>query len=220
MSEIKFACPQCGQHISGNEHWSGHQIQCPTCATTLTVPGALPPASVASVASVSKLPIPPPPASHGPKLSAGATQVTRSTAPGTIPIRQLVERPPRSNSPLLKYAVYAIVLAALGGAGYLYVPSLLRKIQDTSNSKPTEAAPAPNSGGSGPLGEVNGAMDVSDVLDGGSASQPRPARARPPVASQTPKAPAANPAAGATNDAARARSRRPGRVDPASGGHP
>jgi hypothetical protein len=203
MSEIKFACPQCGQHISGNEQWSGHQIQCPTCATTLTVPGA-----------------PPPPASHGPKLSAGATQVTRSTAPGMIPNRQLAERPPRGNSPLLKYAVYAIVLAALGGAGYLYVPSLLRKIQDTSNSKPTEAAPAPNSGGSGPLGEVNGAMDVSDALDGGSASQPRPARARPPVASQTPKAPAANPAAGATNDAARARSRRPGRVDPASGGHP
>ena len=216
MSEIKFACPQCGQHISGNEQWSGHQIQCPTCATTLTVPGAPPPP--ASVASVSNSLVPQPPAAQGPRLSAGATQVARSTAPGTIPIRHLAERPPRSNSPLLKYAVYAIVLAALGGAGYLYVPSLLTKIQDNSNSKPTQAAPAPNSGGSGPLGEVNGAMDVSDALDGGSASQPRRAPARPPAATQTPKAPAANPAVGATNDAARARPRRPGRIDPASGG--
>jgi hypothetical protein len=216
MAEIKFACPQCGQHISGNEHWSGHQIQCPTCATTMTVPGALPPP--AAVAPVPKSLVPPPPASHSPKLSAGATQVARSTAPGSIPIRQLAERPQRSNSPLLKYAVYAIVLAALGGAGYLYVPSLLNKIQDSANSKPAQAAPASNSGGAGPLGEVNGAMDVSDTLDGGSSSQPRPATTRRPVVAQTPTAPAANAVAGSTNNASRARSRRPGRPDPANSG--
>ena len=116
--------------------------------------------------------------------------------------------------------MYAIVLAALGGAGYIYLPSLLSKIQDSANSKPTQAAPASNSGGAGPLGEVNGAMDVSDTLDGGSASQPRRAPARPPAAVQTPKAPTANPAVGSTNDAARARSRRPGRIDPATGGRP
>ena len=216
MPEIKFSCPQCGQHISGNENWSGYRIQCPTCATTLTVPGALPPP--AAVAPVPKSLVPQPPASQGPRLSAGATQVARSIAPAAIPIRQLVERPPRSNSPLLKYAVYAIVLAALGGAGYLYVPSWLCKLQDSAPSQPTQAAPAPNSGGAGPLGEVNGAMDVSDTLDGGSSSPRRPAIARPPVAAQTPKAPAANPAAGSTNDASRAKSRRPGRIDPAGGG--
>jgi hypothetical protein len=216
MAEIKFACPQCGQHICGNERWSGHQIQCPTCATTLTVPGVLPPP--ATVAAAPQSLVPQPPASHGPKLSAGATQVARSTAPGSIPIRQLAERPARRNSPLLKYAVYAVVLAALGGAGYLYVPSLLSKIQDSTNSKPTQAAPAPNSGGAGPLGEVNGAMDVSDTLDGGSSSPRRPATARQPATVQTPAAPVANRAAGSTNDASRVKSRRPGRIDPASGG--
>jgi hypothetical protein len=216
MAEIKFSCPQCGQHISGNENWSGYRIQCPTCSTTLTVPGAL--RAPATVAPVAQSLVPQPPASHGPRLSAGATQVARSTAPGSIPIRQLAERPPRRNSPLLKYAVYAIVLVALGGAGYLYLPGLLSKIQDNANSKPTQAAPAPNSGGAGPLGEVNGAMDISDTLDGGSSSPRRPATTRPPVAAQTPKAPAANPTAGSTNDASRVRSRRPGRIDPASGG--
>ena len=216
MSEIKFACPQCGQHISGNEHWAGYRIQCPTCATTLTVPGALPPPAAAPPVPQSL--VPQPPASHGPKLSARATQVARSTAPGSIPIRQLAERPPRSNSLLLKYAVYAIVLVALGGAGYLYLPGLLSKIQDSANSKPTHAAPASNSGGAGPLGEVNGAMDVSDTLDGGSSSQPRRATARQPAAAQTPAAPATNPAAGSTNNAPRATPRRPGRIDPASGG--
>ena len=144
MAEIKFSCPQCGQHISGNEQWSGHQIQCPTCATTLTVPQALPPP--AAVAPVPKSLVPQPPVSHGAKLSAGATQVARSTAPGPIPVRQPAARPPRNKSPLLKYAVYAIVLAVLGGAGYIFLPSLLSNIQDSGNSKPTQTPayiPAP-----------------------------------------------------------------------------
>src|ERR1700716_1142032 len=116
MAEIRFSCSQCGQHISGNEQWSGHQIQCPTCAPTLTVPQALP--LPVAVAPVPKSLVPQPPMSRGAKLSAGATQVTRSTTPGTIPLRQLAARPPRNKSRLLQYVVYAIVLAALGGAGY------------------------------------------------------------------------------------------------------
>ena len=56
MAEIKFSCPQCGQHISGNEQWSGHQIQCPTCATTLTVPRAPPPPAAAAPAPQSLVP--------------------------------------------------------------------------------------------------------------------------------------------------------------------
>ena len=207
MAEIKFSCPQCGQHISGNEQWSGRQIQCPACATTLTVPGAPPPPAAAAPAPPSL--VPQAPVSHGTKLSAGATQVTRPPAPGSIPIRQLAERPPKRENPLLKYAVYALVLAALGGAGYNYLPSLLNKAQDSTNSKPNQVAPNPNAGGGGPLGEVNGAMDVSDVLDGGGSSAPRPARARPPVAAQTPTPPGANPAARSTNNTPGARSRLP-----------
>jgi hypothetical protein len=40
MSEFKFNCPGCGQHISATEAWSGQQIQCPTCQRLLTVPNA------------------------------------------------------------------------------------------------------------------------------------------------------------------------------------
>jgi DNA-directed RNA polymerase subunit RPC12/RpoP len=221
MPEFKFSCPQCGQHLSGNEQWSGHQIRCPTCATTLTVPGVIPAPTTA--AAVPKSLVPQPPVSHGAKLAAGATQVARSTNPGPMPLRQPATRPPRNESSLLKYAIYAIVLAALGGAGYLYVPSLLRKIQDIGNSKPAQAAPATTSTGSGPLGEVNGAMDVSDTLDGGSSSSPpRPAPARQPVAAPTPTAPtapAARPTVRGTNETLRARAKQSGRPGPAGGGH-
>jgi hypothetical protein len=218
MADIKFACPQCGQHISGNEQWAGHQIQCPTCATTLTVPQA--PPAPKPVGLTPKSLVPQPPASASPKLSAGATQVARSTAPGSIPIRQLISRPPRSSSPLLKLAVFAVVLAVLGGAAYLYVPWLLKRMQDSASSAPVQATPASASSGSGPLGEVNGAMDMSDTLDGASPSRPRPAAARPPAPARPATAPAANPAPGSTNDASRARSRQLRKGSPGGAGHP
>ena len=222
MPEFKFSCPQCGQHLSGNEQWSGHQIQCPTCATTLTVPGVVP--APAATAPVPKSLVPQPPVSQGAKLAAGATQVARSSNPGPMPRQQLTARPPRNDSALLKYSIYAIMLAALGGAGYLYGPSLLSKIQNIGNSKPDQAAPASSSSsGSGPLGEVNGAMDVSETLDGGSSSSsPRPGPARQPVAAPTPSAPAApaaRPAVRGTNETLRARAKQSGRTGPGAGGH-
>ena len=207
MPEIKFSCPQCGQHISANEQWSGHQIQCPTCATSLTVPGTPPPPVAA--APVPKAPAPQPPVSHGAKAPAGATQAARSTVPGPKPLRQPAARPPKTSNPLLKYAVYAIVLAVLGWAGYMFVPSLLTGTQDSGNSK---AGPAAKSRGAGPLGEVNGAMDVSETLDGRSSPQPRPA------AVQQPAGPAGNLAVRSTNDTSRGRFRQPGRLLGPGGG--
>jgi hypothetical protein len=216
MADFKFSCPQCGQHISGNEQWAGHQIRCPACATTITVPQApLPPGAVAAVPQSL---VPQPPVSHGTKLSAGATQVARSPAPGPTPRRQLAARPPRNNSPLLKYIGYAVVLTVLGMAGYIFVPSLVSNIKDKANSQPTQTGSASKSGGAGPLGEVNEAMDVSETLDGGSSSSaPRPAAARPAAAAQTPTAPAANPATRSTNKVARAKSKQPGGTNSASG---
>lgn len=40
MSEFKFACPVCGQHISCDTTKAGSQMQCPTCFQKLTVPQA------------------------------------------------------------------------------------------------------------------------------------------------------------------------------------
>jgi hypothetical protein len=209
MAEIKFSCPQCGQHVSGNEQWAGHQIQCPACATSITVPQAPPPPAASPL--VPKSLIPQPPASHGARLSAGATQATRPVTPGKIPIRKPAARarPPGIKSPLLKYAVYAIVLAVLGGAGYKFLPPLLVKIQDSANSKPAQAEPAANAGGAGPLSETTGAMDVSDAMEGGSSSKPRPVAARNPAAAPAPPAPTVTPALRSTNAVPRAPQKRP-----------
>lgn len=40
MSEFKFACPVCGQHITAAKESSGSQIECPTCFQKIIVPQA------------------------------------------------------------------------------------------------------------------------------------------------------------------------------------
>jgi len=45
MSEFKFTCPQCKQHIQCDASYVGSQINCPACRQTVTVP---PPPTVAS----------------------------------------------------------------------------------------------------------------------------------------------------------------------------
>ena len=40
MSEFKFACPVCGQHITCDSATSGKQMDCPTCFRKLVVPQA------------------------------------------------------------------------------------------------------------------------------------------------------------------------------------
>ena len=193
MAAFKFSCPHCGQHISCDEPWSGRQIQCPACQNSLVVPHLQPSPAIAQRAPGP--PAPQPPAHSPPKLPATSTQAARPAPPAANAPRQLPPRPPRTGNPILKYAIIAVVLAVVGGAGYLYLPGLLTQIQEMGTSKTPAPANAPAGGRAGPLGEVNEAMDVSDALDGSAPSKPRPGAARKPVAPQPPATPATNPAA-------------------------
>lgn len=40
MSEFKFACPVCGQHITADSATSGGQVECPTCFRKIVIPQA------------------------------------------------------------------------------------------------------------------------------------------------------------------------------------
>ena len=65
MSEFKFACPVCGQHITADSSTSGGQINCPTCFRKIIVPQA--PASTDSklIISASQADKPKPPSNGG-----------------------------------------------------------------------------------------------------------------------------------------------------------
>src|SRR3954471_24771353 len=38
MSDLKFSCPSCGQHVQCNESYAGEKIPCPSCASLIRVP--------------------------------------------------------------------------------------------------------------------------------------------------------------------------------------
>ena len=38
MSEFKFACPQCQQHLQCDEQFAGREIQCPGCNHLIRIP--------------------------------------------------------------------------------------------------------------------------------------------------------------------------------------
>jgi hypothetical protein len=65
MSEIKFACPSCQQHIQCGPEYAGMEIPCPVCQAPMAVPspvGAVVAAAPAPVLQRAVAPPPPPPA--------------------------------------------------------------------------------------------------------------------------------------------------------------
>jgi hypothetical protein len=189
MADIKFSCPHCGQHISCEELWCGHQIQCPACQNNLMVPHAPPPPA----AAVPGPAVTEPPVPSRPKLAAGSCQAAHLAVAGAVPQRQRVARPPKARNSLLQFAVSAVVLGLLAWAGLVFLPPLFKQVHEVG----TSILPAnTSSGGGGPLGEVNGAMDVSDTLDGNAPSRSRARAARPSVPAQPPASPATNSATG------------------------
>ena len=189
MAAIKFSCPQCGQHITCDEPWGGHLTECPACHNNITVPHS----QVSSLTA----PVPPaspsePPKVTGPKLSAGITQVARSTTHAPAPLKKIIPRRPRSNNSLLGYAILVVVIAAVAGVGYFYgLPLLKDAFQQAPGSGPPASAGTSQNGGSrgGTMGGVNDAMDVSESLDGGASIKSRPVPATTNTARPKPTSP-------------------------------
>ncbi len=100
MSEFKFACPECGQHIAAEESCGGTQIQCPTCQAAIFVPRVAVPIATPAPARPS-LASPPPPL---------PPQPAPVSAPPGGPQVVYVQAPPQKFSGM---AIAALVLALL-----------------------------------------------------------------------------------------------------------
>jgi hypothetical protein len=83
MSEFKFACPVCGQHITADSSTSGGQIECPTCFQKIVVPQAPSSAETKFILSASQV-AKPRPASAETGTSFGT--VRRSPAGRAVPV--------------------------------------------------------------------------------------------------------------------------------------
>jgi DNA-directed RNA polymerase subunit RPC12/RpoP len=168
MADMKFPCPQCGQHISCGETWAGRQIECPACHNRIVVPQVQAP----SAPSPAALPMTEPSKPAGAKLAPGVTQVPRSTAHAPAPAKRFIPQRHGSENSLLKYGVMVAVVAVLAAVGYFYgLPLITGALQREPAANSPGGAKTSQSGGTmgGPMGDVNGAMDVSETLDAGSS---------------------------------------------------
>jgi DNA-directed RNA polymerase subunit RPC12/RpoP len=82
MSEFKFACPVCGQHITADSHAAGSQLECPTCFRKIVVPQGPSSTDPKFILSASEVNKPRPQSSPAQSSGLGAPPV----APNAIPV--------------------------------------------------------------------------------------------------------------------------------------
>jgi DNA-directed RNA polymerase subunit RPC12/RpoP len=166
---MKFSCPLCGQHIGYDEAWAGRQIECPACHSSIVVPQIQRP----SATSPTTLSVSEPAKPTGAKLATGVTQVPRSTAHAPVPVKKFIPQHHGGHNSPLKYSLMFIVVAALAGVAYFYgLPLITGALQQEPAANSPVGPKTSQSGATmgGPMGDVSGAMDVSETLDGGSSS--------------------------------------------------
>jgi DNA-directed RNA polymerase subunit RPC12/RpoP len=91
MSEFKFACPVCGQHITADSSTSGGQIECPTCFQKIVVPQAPDLADTKLILSAAQVGKPrPSPADTPSQLGPLRNSLHRSSLPTVIALLLLL----------------------------------------------------------------------------------------------------------------------------------
>jgi hypothetical protein len=118
MSEFKFACPVCGQHITADSSASGEQLECPTCFQKIIVPQA--------------------PSSTESKFILSASQVgkPRPTSTNGFSSAEFPKRPAKS----LPVAATLLVLLCAGGITAYFFRDRIFKLTRHPTPRPTNAA--------------------------------------------------------------------------------
>jgi hypothetical protein len=212
MADIKFACPHCSQHITCDELWGGHQLDCPVCKNPLTVPAmAAPQKPVAHVVGSSLVPKPSEAAEPRLAINSGKAAEAAAGAPQrTIPIRNLAPAVKKKKSPWVTYGTAVAVLLVLGAAGY-FGYGYLYKAQDEVNSASKAAAKNADGGEVAHIAKLQKTLDATDPNRIAADAQAGVPRKRRSAAGQDSPAPASSDpnAASANNSAANAADTQP-----------
>jgi hypothetical protein len=162
MAEIRFSCQACHQHINCDEAWAGHQIQCPVCSKTITVPSKV--TATATGGGASAAAASPPHGTLVPKVPEKAnlalSQNAQQPAPAAqkhIPIRNLAAPPPKKEGPWKTIGILAAVLTILGASAYFgwpYVSKMLNKEEPQASAPASPKQEATHAAPSAPLAEM------------------------------------------------------------------
>src|SRR6266850_2217194 len=120
MSEFKFACPVCGQHIKCDSTKSGSQMECPTCFRKIVVPQAR--------------------EDESSKLVLTASEVQSRPLPQNGINNPTAAKP--ATSPAVSIAVVALVVlvCAAGGAAFAFREKIFGRTPDPVAKKTDQEA--------------------------------------------------------------------------------
>jgi hypothetical protein len=118
MSEFKFACPVCGQHITADSVASGSQLECPTCFRKIVVPQA--------------------PSTRESKFILAASEANKSRPRTSTPALESVSKPVREKKvPAAIIGLIALlVIGASGATFYAFSGKLFGKGQTAKDGTP------------------------------------------------------------------------------------
>jgi hypothetical protein len=142
MSELKFACPVCGQHITCDSRTSGTQMECPTCFR--------------------KLVIPQPPAAGSPNLVLTASEVTNR--PLMVGVAGSVDLSSGKQFPFAAVALL-VVLCAVGGTAFVYRDQILKIAhgQPVANTNSAKKKPKGAKPYAPPANDTNWTLHLAEV---------------------------------------------------------
>jgi len=158
MAEIKFLCPSCNQHITCDDAWSGHEIQCPICQNALTVPARA--GGPAGSQGGSPL-VPKPPSGAQTRLSTAVPAQKPATQGRAIPIRNLAPPPPKKGNLALKILQGVLIVAALG-VGFYFGYGFIVKMQDKATAESEKMARESDGGQVGHIAELHSVLDATE----------------------------------------------------------
>jgi hypothetical protein len=140
MANFTFNCSACSQQIQADDAWADQVIQCPLCNASVVVPKNQ---KAASTLGKQLVAVP-----SGTKLSAGSTQVARSATGTGAVVRSFQKKEVKKQSPVVKFAIVAAVLVALGAGVYFAMPYLpfLKKDGDAGASQQAGKPGVPGQG--------------------------------------------------------------------------
>src|SRR5262245_45236867 len=119
MSEFKFACPVCGQHITADSSTTGSQLECPTCFQKIVVPQA--------------------PAADSPKFIIAASQVSK---PREFTNGQFAgSATPAPVRKSLSFAAFLLAVLCAGAAGWYVWRSRAARANEQAEARKTAATP-------------------------------------------------------------------------------
>jgi hypothetical protein len=168
MSEFKYACPVCGQHIKCDSSQGGTVMECPTCFQKITAPHA--------------------PESDDPKFIIKGTKIGERPIPAAVADAGIPIAPEPAKKFPVAAIVFVVLLCAVVAAAFVFLGGIFKSSGNQTNGQTSQVTSGSNEKKMpqpvshkpiGGLASVIFAKGDSMVLEPGTAAEEvkKPARA-------------------------------------------